>query len=95
MSKKRAKPVDMSVPPEERQRKRRNRMGGTPPAQVSHARGGRHARWRRDGEHRFEAERRLREDAARFAGEVAELDPAALADRVMKAVREDGYPAGG
>ena len=45
--------ADMSLPTEERGRRRRGRgkrVGGTPPAQMSHASGGKGARKRREGE---------------------------------------------
>ena len=44
--------ADMSLPAEERGRRRGRgkRVGGTPPAQMSHASGGKGARRRREGE---------------------------------------------
>jgi hypothetical protein len=57
------KSVDMSLPPEKRQRPRKNRMVITPPAQLAHARGSRAARWRRDGERKFAASQLIRGDA--------------------------------
>jgi hypothetical protein len=68
MSKHKVKnPVDMSKLPEERGRRRQQgSVGGTPPAQMSHAQGSRAARTRRDGERNFAATERLREDAASF-----------------------------
>jgi hypothetical protein len=45
--------VDMSLPAEARSGKKKGKKtGGTPPAQLSHGRGGRKARWARDGERR-------------------------------------------
>ena len=52
--------VDMSVPVDQRRRRRRQgTVGGTPPAQMSHASGRRAARWEREGRQRLEAERQL------------------------------------
>lgn len=60
----------MSLPPEERGRRRqRGTVGGTPPAQMSHALGSRGARWRRDGERALETERRRHVPAGPLAGE--------------------------
>lgn len=89
MSRHSKKPVDMSLPPESRGRRRRHRTGGTPLAQMGHARGSRAARVRRDGERWLEVEARLREDAARFAGEITELDEEGFIARVMSRIRED------
>lgn len=68
MSKHKVKnPADMSKLPEERGRRRQQgSVGGTPPAQMSHAQGSRGARWARDGENKFAATERLREDVASF-----------------------------
>lgn len=49
-----ARPVDMSLPPQERKRKKSiKRIGGTPIAQLSHGLSSRGRRWARDGERRF------------------------------------------
>ena len=82
MSKHLPKPADMSLPPEQRKRKRKQQViGGTPPAQLSHGSGPRGRRAVRRGERWLETERRLREGAASFADEIAGLgsagDPAA------------------
>jgi hypothetical protein len=56
MSKPRKKGVDMSVPPEDRGRRRQQGpVGGTPAAQLGHARGSRAARWTRDGQRKLAA----------------------------------------
>ena len=79
----------MSLPPDQRGRRRQpGRIGGTPPAQLSHALGPKGTRQRRDGERRMETERRLREDAARFAEEFPELDEEAALSRIMARVQE-------
>ncbi len=64
MSKPRRKSVDMSVPPEDRGRRReQGPVGGTPTAQMSRAQGSRGARWARDGARKFAATEHPREDA--------------------------------
>ena len=80
----------MSLPPELRGRRRRQgAVGGTPPAQADHASGPRAARLRRDGERWLAAEARLREDAAGFAGEIADLDEEGFAARVLARIQDD------
>ena len=54
--------ADMSLPPELRGRRgagrrRRKRIGGTPPAQLGHATGGKARKRRREGEARMRRER--------------------------------------
>ena len=62
MSKPVKKGVNMSLPPEDRGRRReRGPVGGTPSAQLSHASGSRAARQRRDGERWLAAEQAVRE----------------------------------
>jgi len=56
MSKPRKKGVDMSLPPEDRHRRREQGPAVvTPPAQMSHAQGSRAARWTRDGARKLAA----------------------------------------
>jgi len=63
-------PADMSLPPEQRGRRRQQgAVGGTPPAQLAHAQGSRGARWRRDGERKFAAAQAVHGDAERFPRE--------------------------
>jgi hypothetical protein len=55
--------ADMSLPPEERGRRGRGkrqakRVGGTPPAQLGHATGGKARRKAREGEQKMERQRR-------------------------------------
>lgn len=65
--------VDMSLPPEKRGRKRRQKViGGTPPAQMGHATGGSSRHWRREGQRRMDAEWERRQAAA--AGQEPELE---------------------
>ena len=64
MSKPRPRPVDMSVQPEQRRRRRPGRVVATPPAQLSHGTNPRAVRQRRDGERWLAVQERLREDAA-------------------------------
>ena len=52
--------ADMSVPPEDRKRRRKPGRIETPPAQMSHAQGARSRHWQREGERRMEAERERR-----------------------------------
>lgn len=53
-AKKGERAVDMSLPPEERKRKKNiKRIGGTPIAQLSHGLSSRGRKWARDGERRF------------------------------------------
>jgi hypothetical protein len=59
----RARLADMSLPPEQRGRRgagrrRRKRVGGTPPAQMDHASGGKGRKRRREGEARMRRDRR-------------------------------------
>ena len=71
MSKHRPKPADMSLPPGQRKRKRKQQViGGTPPAQLSHGSDPRSRRSARRGERWLETERRLREDAGALEEEV-------------------------
>ena len=49
--------ADMSLPPEERGRKHGGRVGGTPPAQLGHATGGKARKKRREGEQKMERSR--------------------------------------
>jgi hypothetical protein len=50
--------ADMSLPPEERGRRRRGkRVGGTPPAQMSHACGAKGRKRQREGEKKMERSR--------------------------------------
>lgn len=84
------RPADMSKPPEERGRRRQQGpVGGTPPAQMSHALGSRGARWRRDGENKFAATEGLRADAARFQGELAGLDEESFAGCALARSRDE------
>lgn len=58
--------ADMSLPPELRGRRgrgkrHRKRVGGTPPAQMDHATGGKSRRKAREGERKMERERRERD----------------------------------
>jgi hypothetical protein len=76
MSKPRPRPVDMSVQPEQRRRRRPGRIVATPLAQLSHATSPRAGRQRRDGERWLAVQGRLREDAARFTDGAAERDEA-------------------
>lgn len=63
MSKQVQKSVDMSLPPEERGRKRKtSRIVATPPAQMDHASGPRARRLTRDGLRWLAAEEKLRWD---------------------------------
>ena len=63
--KRKGRPVDMSVPPELRVRKRRQQVvGGTPPAQLGHATSGTARRQRRHGERWLAAESQLRQAGA-------------------------------
>lgn len=63
MSKQVQKSVDMSLPPEERGRKRKtSRIVATPPAQMDHASGPRARRVTRDGLRWLAAEARKREE---------------------------------
>jgi hypothetical protein len=64
MSRHKNKPVDMSKPPEERGKRRRNRRVATPPAQLAHATSPRARRQTRRGERWL-----TREENARFAEE--------------------------
>lgn len=74
--------ADMSLPPEQRGRRRKQgSIGGTPPAQMSHASGPRAARQRKDGERRLAAEEHLHTGAL-FAGPAQEDD--AMADRLLQ-----------
>lgn len=68
MSKHAKKGVDMSLPEKDRGRKRqRGLVGGTPPAQMSHASGSRAARWQRDGARKLAAMEDLHGSSARLA----------------------------
>jgi hypothetical protein len=49
--------ADMSLPPEERHRKRASAVGGTPPAQLGHATGGKARKKRREGEKKMDRSR--------------------------------------
>jgi hypothetical protein len=81
----------MSLPPDQRGRKRRQGpVGGTPPAQMGHANNPRARRQARDGQRRLEAERLLREDAARYREGFPELDTEAALERIMGRIREAG-----
>jgi hypothetical protein len=46
--------ADMSLPPEERHRKRGGRVVATPPAQMGHATGSKARKKRREGEQKME-----------------------------------------
>jgi hypothetical protein len=89
MSRHQNKPVDMSVPPEERGKRRRNRKVITPPAQLAHATSPRARRLTRDGQRWLAAQERLREDAASFTAEVAELDEEGFITRALSRIQDE------
>ncbi len=92
MSKHKIRPVDMSAPEGERRRRRqRGMVGGTPPAQLSHAQGSRGARWARDGARKLAAMEALRGDAAdaRLAEAEKRLLPDVFTEHVLARIRED------
>lgn len=87
----------MSLPPEERHRKRRQQViGGTPPAQMDHASGSRAGRKHkpRDGGKWLAAQEHLYRDAAVFADEIAELDEDGFTSRTLDRIRKAGNAAG-
>jgi hypothetical protein len=49
--------ADMSLPPSERGRRRASAVGGTPPAQLGHATGGKARKKRREGEKKMDRSR--------------------------------------
>jgi hypothetical protein len=89
MSKHGSKPVDMSLPPEQRRRPRKNRIVVTPPAQMNHARSPRGQQQARRGHQWLDIETRLREDAARLTAEVAELDEDGFIARTLALIQDE------
>jgi hypothetical protein len=89
VSKPRRKGVDMSLPPEERGRRRtQGPVGGTPVAQLGRAGGSRAARHQREGARKLDAMAALHGDTARYTAWIAGMDPADYPDLIRDRIED-------